>query len=113
MTALTTAKLTTTSVINESIAENASGTLSRDVSLQVDHALRRWLIGTAILGYGQDDYVGINRLDNRYFASLGFTYKFNRMMQLHGVLREDWLTSNVSGVAYNATSVLVGLRLQR
>jgi hypothetical protein len=111
--ALTSAKLTASSVINESIAENVSAAFSRDVSVQVDHAFRRWLIGTVKAGYGQDDYVGIDRFDNRWFASIGFTYKFNRMMALHGELRQDWLTSTVSGVAYDATSVLVGLRLQR
>jgi hypothetical protein len=112
-TALTSAKLSASSVINESIAPGVSGAFSRDLTLQVDHALRRWLIATVKAGYGRDDYVGIDRLDNRFFASIGFTYKFNRMMALHGELRQDWLTSNVTGVAYDATSVLVGVRLQR
>jgi hypothetical protein len=34
-------------------------------------------------------------------------------MQLKGTLREDWLTSIVSGVAYQATSFLLTLRLQK
>jgi hypothetical protein len=34
-------------------------------------------------------------------------------MQVKGELREDWLTSNVSGAAYNATSLLMTLRLQK
>ncbi len=112
-TALTSAKFTATSVVNELILQGVSGSLSRDVSVQVDHAFRLWLIGTAQLGYGQDDYVGLSRIDNRYFASLGLTYKLNRDMQLKGTVREDWLNSNVQGVAYTATSVLLGLRLQR
>jgi hypothetical protein len=41
------------------------------------------------------------------------TYKLNRDLWLKGMLREDWLTSNVTGVAYQATSVLLTLRLQR
>jgi hypothetical protein len=32
---------------------------------------------------------------------------------VRGELRHDWLTSNTPGVAYNTTSVLLGLRLQR
>lgn len=112
-TALTSAKFTATSVVNESILQGVSGAFSRDVSVQVDHAFRLWLIGTAQFGYGRDDYVGLSRNDNRYFASLGLTYKLNRVMQLKGTVREDWLNSNVQGVAYTATSVLLGLRLQR
>jgi hypothetical protein len=111
--ALTTAKLTATSVVNESIVQNASGTLSRDLSLQVDHALRRWLIATVKAGYGHDEYVGIDRDDNRYFASIGLQYILNREVSVRGELRHDWLTSTEAGVAYNSTSVLLGLRLQR
>jgi len=113
VTPLTSAKVTASTVVNESILENTSGSLSRDISVEVDHALRRWLVLNGIVGYGRDDYVGLGRDDNRYFGSVGATYKFNREVQLKGEVRHDWLTSNVSGVAYNATSVLLTLRLQR
>jgi hypothetical protein len=112
-TALTTAKLTASSQVSESTVPGVSGEFSRDVALQVDHALRLWLIGTLKAGYGQDNYVGEGRLDNRYFASVGLTYKLNRGLWLKGELRQDWLNSNFSGVAYQATSVLAGVRLQR
>jgi len=113
MTPLTSAKFTAASEVNESILQGVSGSLSRDVAVEVDHALRTWLIASAQLGYGNDDYVGLSRDDNRYFASAGLTYKFNREMQLKGTVREDWLTSNVSGVTNAATSVLLTLRLQK
>ena len=45
-TALTTAKLTASSLVSESTVPGVSGELSRDVAIQVDHAFRRWLIGT-------------------------------------------------------------------
>lgn len=112
-TALTTAKLTASSVVNELVLQNVSGSLSRDVNIEVDHALRRWLVINGIVGYGRDQYVGLGRDDNRYFVSGGATYKFTRELSLKGELRHDWLTSNVSGVAYDSTSVLFTLRLQR
>jgi hypothetical protein len=112
-TALTTAKLTAASSVNESIVPGTSGEFSRDFSLQVDHAFLTWLVGTLQLGYGQDDYVGLERFDNRYFVSSALTYKLNRDMQLKGTVRQDWLTSTATGVAYDATSVLLSLRLQR
>src|SRR4029077_19167331 len=77
-TALTSAKLSASSLVSESTVFGVSGELSRDVALQVDHAFRRWLIGTMKLGYGQDHYFGDGRLDNRFFASVGMTYKLNR-----------------------------------
>lgn len=112
-TALTTAKFTASSEVNESILQGVSGAFSRDVALEVDHAFRTWLIANAQIGYGRDEYAGLGRDDNRYFTAAGLTYKMNREMQVKGELREDWLTSNVSGAAYNATSLLMTLRLQK
>jgi hypothetical protein len=112
-TALTTAKFTASSVVNESTVTGVSGSFSRDVNVQVDHAFRRWLIATAKLGYGQDDYVGEDRVDHRTFASIGATYKFSRELWLKGELRHDWMHSTAPNASYQATSILLGLRLQR
>jgi hypothetical protein len=112
-TALTSAKFTASSEVNESILQGVSGAFSRDVALEVDHAFRTWLIANGQIGYGRDEYAGLGRDDNRYFTAAGLTYKMNRDMQIKGEVREDWLTSNVSGVAYSATSFLMTLRLQR
>ena len=110
--ALTTVKLSGSSAVGESTVPGVSGVLYRDVGLQVDHAFRRWLIGTVKVGFGQDDYVGMDRLDNRYSAGLGLTYKLNRNAQIKGEVRQEWLRSNVSGNNYNATVFLLGVRLQ-
>ncbi len=110
--ALTTVKLTGASAVGESTVPFVSGVLYRDVGLQVDHAFRSWLIGTVKIGFGQDDYVGMDRTDNRYSAGVGLTYKLNRNMQLKGEVRQEWLRSDVTGVDYNATVFLLGLRLQ-
>ena len=112
-TALTTAKLTAASLVSESTIPGVSGELSRDVAVEVDHAFRRWLIGTLQVGYGQDHYVGEGRLDNRYFASVGMIYKLNRDIWLKTEVRQNWLESNFSGASYQSTSVLAGVRLQR
>jgi len=112
-TPLTSAKLTAVSAINESVLEGVSAAFSRDVNVEVDHALRTWLIAMAQAGYGHDDYVGLGREDNRYFVAAGLTYKLNRDVQFKATVREDWLTSNFSGVAYSATSFLLTMRLQR
>ena len=81
--------------------------------MQVDHAFRRWLIGSLKLGFGNDDYVGLDRNDMRYTAGVGLTYKLDRSLQLNGEFRQQWLRSNVAGVDYNASIFLVGLRWQQ
>lgn len=111
--ALTTIKFTGTSTVGESTIPGVSGVLYRDVGLQVDHAFRRWLIASLKLGFGLDDYVGLDRLDRRYSAGLGLTYKLDRTVQLKGEFRQDWLRSSVPGNDYTASIFLVGLRFQR
>ena len=112
-TALTSAKLTAASLVSELTVFGVSGELSRDLAIEVDHAFRRWLVGTLQVGYGQDNYVGEGRLDNRYFASVGMIYKLNRDIWLKTEVRQNWLQSNFSGASYQSTSVLAGVRLQR
>jgi hypothetical protein len=110
---LTTVKFTASSSVGEISVPGASGALYRDVGVQIDHAFRRWLIGSVKLGYGNDDYVGLDRDDNRYSIGGALTYKFSRSWQLKGELRQDWLRSNIGSNNYSATSVLLGLRWQR
>lgn len=111
--ALTNVKLTAASSVGESTIAGVSGVLYRDIGVQVDHAFRRWLIGSLKLGYGNDNYVGLDRIDNRYSAGVGLTYKLNRSVQVKGEFRQDWLRSNVLGVDYTASVFMLGLRLQR
>ncbi len=112
-TALTTAKLTAAWQVYETVIAPASGELSRDLALQVDHAFLRWLIGTLKAGYGTDDYVGSPLSDTRYFVSAGLTYKFTPEVQLRGEVRQDWQFATEAAFTYIATSFLLGLHLQR
>jgi hypothetical protein len=112
-TALTTAKLTAASQVYETTVDNASGDFTHDFNLEVDHAFRTWLIGILKLGYGTDDYAGSGLTDNRYFVSIGATYKFNREWWLRAELRQDWQTASQPGNSFTATSILLGLRWQR
>jgi hypothetical protein len=135
--ALTTVKLTGRSTVAESTISGVSGVLYRDVGFQVDHAFRRWLIGTVKFGFGLDSYKGsavdpstgvaplcdcvvstpggtaADRVDKRFSAGIGLTYKLNRSLQLKGELRQDWLRSNVTGNDYTASIFLLGLRFQQ
>jgi hypothetical protein len=112
-TALTTFTATAKTAVNEVIVPGVSGDLSHDFALQIDHSLRRWLIATAQIGYGTDDYVGLERFDHRYFASFQLLYKLSREVQLKAQVRRDWVASSLPGFDYTADQFLLGVRLQR
>jgi hypothetical protein len=112
-TALTSAKLSATSQIYETTFTGASAQFSRDLTLEVDHAFRYWLIGILKGGYGNDVYPGSGLQDNRWFTSVGAVYKLTREWQLSATVRQDWQIATQSNFTYNATSVLLGMRVQR
>ena len=112
-TALTTAKLTAASEVYETIVDGASGQFSHDVAIEVDHAFLRWLVGTAQVGYGTDNYVGSGLNDVRYFLSAGLIYSLTREVQIRGQVRQDWQFASEPGFTFMATSFLLGLHLQR
>jgi hypothetical protein len=136
--ALNTVKLTGASTVGESTMPGVPGALYRDLGLQIDHSFQRWLIGSVKLGIGMDTYKNgavetggttttvcncvpvpvpnetiVDRIDYRYSAGLGLTYKLNPSMQIKGEVRQDWLRSNVIGADYSATTFLLGMRLQK
>jgi hypothetical protein len=112
-TGLTTVTLSASSRVEESTLAGVSGALKRDIGIQVDHAFRRWLIGTVKAGYGQDDYVGSDRVDNRMSLGAMIAYKFTREFWLKGEFRQEWMRSNAPNVDYDASIFLVGVKMQR
>ena len=112
-TALTTFTATAKSTVNEVVLPGVSGDFSRDYALQIDHSFRLWLIGTAQIGYGTDDYVGLDRFDQRWFASFALIYKLSRDVQLKAQIRRDWIASDLPGIDYVADQFLLSVRLQR
>jgi hypothetical protein len=112
-TALTTVKLTAKTIANETTVAGVAGVLTREASIQVDHAFRQWLIATLRFTYDKDNYVGSLRNDNHYAASAAILYKLNRDMQLKAEYRREWLNSSIAGVDYLSNVYLLGLRLQQ
>ena len=111
-TGLTTVRLEATSSIDETTLADVSGSLSRNYSVQVDHAFRRWLIGTAKFGYGTTDYEG-TRFDRRYFAEADLIYKLTRTFAIKGTVRHDWLKSSNVLANSDETVMMLGVRVQR
>lgn len=111
-TPLTKLTFTAKSGVGETTLPGVSGSLTRDLGVQVDHDFRRWLVGTARLGYGTTTYDGINREDTTYTASGALAYKLSRAVHLKGEYRHEWVQSS-DGSNYNANVYLVGVRVQR
>jgi len=89
-----------------------SGVLRRDGTLEIDHQFQPWLIGTLITGYGQDQFTGTTRVDDRYFVDVGMLYKVSRLLQLKANVRHERTQSNVQENNLTATVVQVGARVQ-
>lgn len=111
--ALTQVKLDLNSTINESITTGAAGVFTREGKLTIDHAFRRWFVGSLFASYGQDQYRGTGRVDDRWTYGAALTYWFNRTLALRGEVRREGLNSNVAGQDYKADVAMLGLKLQR
>jgi hypothetical protein len=112
-TPLTTVKLINTTTVTETVLTGVSGAFTRETTLQVEHAFRRWLVFTGRFSRAIDDYVGSTREDLRYVASTALSYYVAREIVLKGEYRNEWRHSNVPGNDFFAHVWLVSVRLQR
>jgi hypothetical protein len=112
-TPLTTVRLINTTTVTETVLTGVSGAFTRETTLQVEHAFRRWLLATVKFTRAIDDYVGSPRQDLRYLASTALTYTLTREIWLRGEYRNEWRYSNQPGNGYFAHVWLLGVRLQR
>jgi hypothetical protein len=113
LNALTTARFTAVTSVGESRLTGVSGVLTREYTAQIDHAFRRWLIGTLRFSRGMDDYIGSPRLDLRYVAAAQLTYMLTRNWWVRAEYRNEWRDSNAPGQDYSANVYQFGLRWQR
>ncbi len=112
-TPLSTLKFSAVTTVDESILPGVAGSLRRDFGVQIDHAFRRWLVGTLTFGYGTDNYEGSDRTDDRYLIASSLIYKLTRELHFKAEARREWLKSTYPGQDYTTNIVTVGLRLQR
>jgi hypothetical protein len=113
LNALTTARFSAVTTVAESRPIGVSGVLTREYTAQIDHAFRRWLIGTLRFSRGMDDYIGSPRLDLRYTAGAQLTYMLTRDWWARAEYRNEWRDSNIPGQNYSANVYQLGLRWQR
>ncbi len=101
------------SVADATIA-GASGFLTGNYSVQVDHELLRNLILTARVGLGKDEYEGADRTDDRLLGYVGANYLINRGLGF--TLSYDYLKQDSDGAAagpsFEQNRVMVSSTLQ-
>lgn len=112
VTPLSRFRLTADTSIDESPLAGVSGVLTRTYTAQVDHDFRRWLSAIGKFTYATYDYQGSGRSDRYTSLEGNLIYKMSRQLWVKGTLRRDQLDSNVTGGSYNATVVMLGVRLQ-
>jgi hypothetical protein len=90
-----------------------SGSILYSGRLSVDRQIRADLSANATLGADWRDYSGSDGQDRILSAEAGLTWWLNRYAGLTTRARYEKQTSNLSGRDYDATSVFLGLKVQR
>lgn len=113
-TQLTTVTLSAQRGIEDSGIAAAAGFIGTSYAAQLDHELRRNIIVTGRLDYGNDTYQGIDREDERWGATARLTYLVNRNVGLQASFNHlDQRSSGVAGDRdFNVNRFTIGLVLQ-
>ncbi len=96
-TDLTSLTLTASRDVRDATVAGAGGFFAGDFGLQLDQELLSNLIVTARVGYGLDQYKGVDRKDERTSGYLGANYLLNRNVGF--TLAYDYLKQESSGAA--------------
>ena len=112
-TPLTTATLKAATTINETTVTNSAGGVNHTGSLEIDHALMRNLMITAVGSIGVTNYSGVNLTETTYSTGLKAVYNITRSIAVTGNFTHDRLVSTAPGSDYTANVFLLGLKLQR
>ncbi len=112
-TPLTTVTLKSVSSLADTTIRGASGAAQHAATLEIDHALRRYLILAGTVGYLTDAYVGLPLRDATTTFGLAATYSLGRDVVLKASLSRQLYWSSQPGTSYAATIIMMGLKLQR
>ncbi len=113
VTSLTSLLLTARTNIGESTLVGSGGSLSRTAGVEVRHAFRRHLIGTAGVSITHNDYEGVELSERETTALLGLDYYLNREVTLFGRYQHIDLDSTAAGRDYAADELRLGVRVRR
>ncbi len=113
LSGLTSLLFTARSTIGESTLAGSGGALSQSYGVELRHAFRRYLIGTAAMRYTTLDYEGLTLKEHDLLSELGLEYFVNRNWTLFS--RYQHLTYESTDISrnYNADEFRVGVRVRQ
>lgn len=107
---LTSVQLSLINDLNESTLAGASGYVSNGASLQIDHELQRNVLIGGRIGYTENDYRGLDRLEKMWTAGAKADYLLNRSLRLGVSYTLTDRSVNVTGQDYTRNQVMLSLR---
>jgi hypothetical protein len=90
-----------------------SGSILHSGEISLERQVRSNLTANGLIGAGYRDYSGGTSHDLLFNAQVGATWWLNRYTGITGRLRHESLRSNIDGRDYDASSVFLGMTLQR
>ena len=112
-TPLTTITATAVTTLAETTLAGASGAISRNLSLQIDHVFFRHFVLSGIATYQPNEYEGVSVHEAFTQFTLKGTYNFSREISLIGSASRQSLSSSLAGSSFKDEIFLLGVRLQR
>lgn len=110
---LTTVAFNARSDVSETTTADSGGVMTRSAGVEVRHAFRTHLVGTAGLTWTNQDYSGVPTVENELRLDAGVEYFLSREASLFGRYRHTNLQSNSPGVSYDADELRVGMKIRR
>ncbi len=109
----TTVTLTGSTTVEGTTSAGESGSILYSGGLALSREARANLLLEASIGADWRDYVGTSDTERALRAEAGATWWFNRYAGINGRLRHETFTSTLPNRDWQASSVYLGLRLQR
>jgi hypothetical protein len=113
ITGLTSLLLTARTDLNDAVTAGRDGSVTWSGGIELRHAFRRHLIGTAGVRHTLTDYRGVDLTERETTADLGLEYALDRATTLFAKYSHVWFDSSVAGAGYQVDAVRLGLRWRR
>jgi hypothetical protein len=110
---LTSLLFTARTDFNDSTTPGQSGSLVRTAGLELRHAFRRHLIGTAGLRHTLTDYQGVSLRERDTTADLGVEYFLNQRTTLFSRYSHTWYDTTTAGGDYTVDTIRFGVRIRQ
>lgn len=111
--ALTGLRLTARSDIAETTLAGSSGALTRLAGVEIRHAFRERLIGTAGITVAHRDYAGVDFTEREIRSAIGLEYHVSRETALYTRYEHVQFDTTDDARNYNADEIRVGVRVRR